>query len=309
MPATDYARIEKAILFIEANVHRQPSLKDVAANVGLSEYHFQRLFRRWAGVSPKKFVQYLTAKRAEGLLRQSYNVLDVSDAVGLSGPGRLHDLIVNVHGVTPGQLKASGEGLTIRFGIHRSPFGECLVCVTDKGICGLEFIQPGGRDQVIAGLRRRWRCAVFQELPEVTRRIVDRVFTLRSGADKVPFDLFVKGSAFQLKVWEALLRIPPGAVMSYEHVAARIGAPRAARAVGAAVARNPVAFLIPCHRVIRKTGALGGYRWGETRKKAMLAWEAARRQASVAEESSVFSRRSTKLSAADETLSGVREGK
>ena len=272
MPTTDYARIEKAILFIEANLRRQPSLKAIAENTGLSEYHFQRLFRRWAGVSPKKFMQYLTAKHAEGLLRQSYSVLDVSDVVGLSGPGRLHDLIVNVHGVTPGQLKASGEGLMIRYGVHPSPFGECLIAVTDKGLCALEFIQPGGREKTVAKLRGRWNRAAFRESPEATRPLADRLFIRGSGA----FDLFVKGSAFQLKVWEALLRIPPGAVTSYERIAARIGTPRAARAVGAAVARNPVAFLIPCHRVIRKTGALGGYRWGETRKKAMLAWEAAR---------------------------------
>ncbi len=276
MSVADYARIEKAILFIESNFRSQPSLEEIAAGVGLSRYHFHRLFRRWAGISPKSFIQYLTARHAEGLLRESRNLLDVSYEVGLSGAGRLHDLIVKIHGVTPGQLKALGAGLTIRFGIHPSPFGACLVSVTDRGICGLSFIGPEGREEAIADLRRRWGHAVLQERPGVTQPVVDRIFAASRNPAGAAFDLFVAGTNFQIKVWEALLRIPPGSVASYAEIARRIGAPGAARAVGAAVVQNPVALLIPCHRVIRKSGAFGEYRWGAARKKAILGWEAAR---------------------------------
>jgi AraC family transcriptional regulator, regulatory protein of adaptative response / methylated-DNA-[protein]-cysteine methyltransferase len=280
MPAADYARIERAILFIEANVRRRPSLDQIAAGAGLSPFHFQRLFRRWAGISPKRFMQFLTANTAERLLHESRSLLDVTDEAGLSSPGRLHDLMVTIHAVTPGQLKNHGAGLTIRFGVHPSPFGECLLAVTERGICWLSFIDPRDRDVAVADLRHYWDGAILQERPQATRPLAERIFRpsrRAAGAPAPPaIDLFVQGTNFQIKVWEALLAIPPGAVASYQEIARRIGAPHATRAVGTAIGHNPVSYLIPCHRVIRKSGAIGNYGGGVARKKALLGWEAAR---------------------------------
>lgn len=280
MPATDYTRIERAIHFIETNVRRRPSLREIAASAGLSPFHFQRLFRRWAGISPKRFIQYLTADAAERALRTSRSLLDAADAAGLSSPGRLHDLIVTIHAVTPGQLKTRGAGLTIRFGIHPSPFGECLLAVTDRGVCWLSFVTPHDRDAAVADLQRYWAGARLEERPQTTRPAAERIFPSlqrTAGAPAPPaFDLFVHGTNFQVKVWEALLTIPPGATASYQEIARRIGAPLATRAVGTAVGNNPVSYLIPCHRVIRKSGAFGHYGGGAARKKAILGREAAR---------------------------------
>jgi AraC family transcriptional regulator of adaptative response/methylated-DNA-[protein]-cysteine methyltransferase len=273
--ATDYERIERAIRYLEANYRRQPDLKELARGAGLSEFHFQRLFRRWAGISPKRFVQYLTAGHAVRLLRESRTNLDAAYAAGLSGGGRLHDLLVNFHAVTPGELKRDGAGLTIQYGFHPSPFGECLIAVTARGVCHLGFVPPEGRRAAHAELTAEWPRARLAEAPRATAPIARRLFA-RGNGHSPEIDLHVPGTNFQIKVWEALLRIPPGGVVSYEDIARRIRAPSAVRAVANAVAHNPVAWLIPCHRVIRKSGALGGYRWGETRKKALLAWEAAR---------------------------------
>jgi AraC family transcriptional regulator, regulatory protein of adaptative response / methylated-DNA-[protein]-cysteine methyltransferase len=270
---TDYARIEKAIVFIQTNVHRRPSLEAIAAGVGLSPFHFQRLFRRWAGISPKRFVQYLTADEAERALRASASLLEAAEEAGLSSPGRLHDLIVAIHAVTPGELKRRGEGLTIRYGVHPSPFGECLLAVTERGICWLSFIDPRDCDGAVADLRRYWSGALLQERTDATRSVAERMF--RSSNRGGRYDLFVHGTNFQIKVWEALLTIPPGAVASYQEIARRIGAPKATRAVGTAVGQNPVSYLIPCHRVIRKSGAFGRYGGGAVRKMALLGWEAA----------------------------------
>ena len=282
MSNTDYAKIERAILFIESNVRSQPPLERIAAGVGLSPFHFQRLFRRWAGVSPKRFLQYLTAKHAEGLLRESRSLLDVTDEVGLSSAGRLHDLVVNIHAVTPGQLKERGAGLTIRFGIHPSLFGDCLLAVTERGICWLSFINPRDRARAVADLQRYWSGARIEERPAATRPFIDRIFPSSTRRGTQPaIDLFIQGTNFQIKVWEALLTIPPGSVASYEEMARRIGAPKATRAAASAVANNPVSFLIPCHRVIRKSGAIGNYGGGPARKKAMLGWEAAQTAKSV----------------------------
>lgn len=276
MRTSDYSRIEKAIFDLEKNFRRQPSLEEMARTAGLSAYHFQRLFTRWAGISPKRFLQYLTAEYARRLLQESPNVLDAAYGAGLSGPGRLHDLIVNVYAATPGELKSGGEGLTVRYGTHPSPFGECLVAVTPRGICGLSFPSSGG-GEAVDELRRQWARATFREDPRATKAVVDRIFDPSRRRDRSPLTVFVRGTNFQIKVWEALVRIPPGCALSYGDVAVAVGAPGATRAVGSAVARNPVAFLIPCHRVIRKSGAFGEYRWGAARKQAMLAWEAARR--------------------------------
>jgi AraC family transcriptional regulator of adaptative response/methylated-DNA-[protein]-cysteine methyltransferase len=273
--ATDYERIERAIRYLEENYRQQPDLKELARGAGLSEFHFQRLFRRWAGISPKRFVQYLTAGHAVRLLRDSRSNLDAAYDAGLSGGGRLHDLLVNFHAVTPGELKRDGAGLTIQYGFHPSPFGECLIGVTARGVCHLGFESPEGRQAALAELTAEWPRAYLEEAPRTTSPIAHRLFA-RGNGHSPEIDLHVPGTNFQIKVWEALLRIPPGSVVSYEDIAQRIRAPRAVRAVANAVAHNPVAWLIPCHRVIRKSGALGGYRWGETRKKALLAWEAAR---------------------------------
>ena len=270
---TDYERIERAIHYLEANYRHQPDLKELARGAGLSEFHFQRLFRRWAGISPKRFVQYLTAGHAVRLLRESRTNLDAAYDAGLSGGGRLHDLLVNFHAVTPGELKRAGVGLTVQYGFHPSPFGECLIGVTARGVCHLGFVPPEGRRAALAEMTAEWPQARFEEAPRVTAPLARRLFA-RGNGHAPDIDLHVRGTNFQIKVWEALLRIPPGSVVSYEDIAQRIRAPRAVRAVANAVAHNPVAWLIPCHRVIRKSGALGGYRWGETRKKVLLAWEA-----------------------------------
>ncbi len=270
----DYARIERAIAFLAANFREQPTLSEVARHVGLSEFHFQRLFRRWAGISPKRFVQYLTARHAAGLLRAAGGVLGAAHDAGLSGGGRLHDLFVNVHAMTPGEWKAEGSGVRIEYGFHPSPFGECLVGATGRGVCWLAFVAPGTRRRALAELADAWPNAALRTAAARTHALADRIFGNRRNGQAL--DLLVKGTNFQIRVWEALLALPPGVVTTYEAIAARLGTPRSTRAVANAVARNPVAFLIPCHRVIRKTGALGGYHWGTSRKRAILAWEVAR---------------------------------
>lgn len=272
---SDYERIERAIHYLEANYRQQPDLKQLARGAGLSEFHFQRLFRRWAGISPKRFVQYLTAGHAVQVLRKSCTNLDAAHDAGLSGGGRLHDLLVNIHAVTPGELKRAGEGLTIQYGFHPSPFGECLIGMTARGVCHLGFLQPANRRVAVAELASEWPRACLVETPRVTAPLARRLFT-RGNGHAPGIDLHVRGTNFQIKVWEALLRIPSGITLSYEELARQIHAPSATRAVASAVAHNPVGWLIPCHRVIRKSGALGGYRWGESRKKILLAWEAAK---------------------------------
>ena len=262
----DYNRIERAIQFIEANVNRQPDLREVAENVHLSEYHFQRLFTRWAGISPKRFLQFLTKENAKALLRQS-SLLETTYSSGLSSPGRLHDLFVKCEAVTPGEYKLQGAGLRIVYGFHATPYGECLLASTDRGICFLAFVTGEGRDAALKILKDEWRNANFIEDTTRTLPHIEAIFTPKG---KTTVKLHVKGTNFQLKVWEALLRIPSGQVSSYEDVAATIGKSSASRAVGNALAHNPIAYLIPCHRVLRKVGDFGNYRYGSARKKAML---------------------------------------
>ena len=275
-PSADYVRIERAIRFLETNARHQPSLAEVARHVGLSEFHFQRVFSRWAGVSPKRFLQFLTVDYARGLLRDARSTMDVAYETGLSGPGRLHDLVVSVDAVTPGDLQRAGAGLTIRYGEHDSPFGPCLVGTTDRGLCWLSFVPRGESGRALAALKDHWHEARIEESQRATREVAARVFGRARTQTSAPLPLLLKGTNFQLKVWEALLRIPAGAVTTYQDVARQIDAPDATRAVGTAVGHNPIAFVIPCHRVIRATGAFGEYRWGAERKKAMLGWEAAR---------------------------------
>jgi AraC family transcriptional regulator of adaptative response/methylated-DNA-[protein]-cysteine methyltransferase len=273
----DYMRIAAAIRYIEAHRDNQPSLDAVAAHLHLSPWHFQRLFARWAGISPKRFVQYLTVDHARALLARTTNVLDASLESGLSGPGRLHDLFVHVEAVTPGEYKSGGQGLTIRYGVHASPFGLCQLAITERGICGLSFLEEDGGEtaRALALLRAQWPAATLLRDQPATARVMVQVFAVDPLANPQPVHLLLKGTNFQLKVWEALLRIPPGSVTTYENVAQDIQQPTAARAVGSAVGANAIAYLIPCHRVIRKSGLVEGYRWGTVRKKAILGWEAA----------------------------------
>ena len=269
-PSEDYRRIERAILFLDEQFPAQPSLREVAQSVNLSPYHFQRLFKRWAGISPKRFLQFLTLDYAKRALEESPSVLDAAYAAGLSSPSRLYDLFVAMEAMTPGEFRKKGAGLEIHFGFHPSPFGECLVARTDRGICALFFVLRDNRQEALEDLRRRWPEAKLLEAPESAERLVKHIFDGRSH--HVPLD--IHGTNFQIKVWQALLKIPPGAVVPYEKVAAGVGKPRATRAVATAIGQNPIAFLIPCHRVIRKVGAIGGYHGGTVRKRAMLAWEA-----------------------------------
>ena len=268
----DYERVEQAIRFIEKNFRSQPSLSEVATAVGLSEYHFQRLFKRWVGISPKRFLQYLTVGHARNLLRDGTSVLQTSYDAGLSGPSRLHDLFVSVDAVTPGEFKSQGRGLTISYGFHETPFGRCFIAATERGVTSLEF---GEGSNAVTRLGRAWRAATFKEDRRSTERLAHQIFT-SDRENPASINLYIKGTNFQLKVWHALLEIPSGRVASYQDVARSIGSPGAERAVGNAIGSNPVAFVIPCHRVIRKSGAFGDYRWGRARKKAMLGWEAAR---------------------------------
>jgi len=265
----DYLRIEQAILYLENHYKDQPGLEEVAANIGLSEFHFQRLFTRWAGVSPKRFLQFLTKEGAKDLLGRSENLLDTTHQVGLSSLGRLHDLFVTTEAVSPGEYKSRGEGVTIRYGLHASPFGKCLVAVTERGICHLGFVQTSEGD-AIDNLVADWRNARMIEDHKSTAPLIEPIFD--AGA-RGKLNLHLRGTNFQLKVWEALLKIPAGTVTTYEGLAERVGQPTASRAVGTAVGHNPIAVLIPCHRVIRKVGEFGNYRYGATRKIALLARE------------------------------------
>jgi AraC family transcriptional regulator of adaptative response/methylated-DNA-[protein]-cysteine methyltransferase len=271
----DYRRIAKTIRYLEDHVHDQPGLEEVAQQVHLSPYHFQRLFTRWAGVSPKRFLQFLSLEHAKRLLRDSTQ-LDTAYQTGLSSPSRLHDLFVAVDAVTPGQYKTMGSGLEIAYGVHPSPFGECLLAVTERGLCGLSFVDETSLESPLQELRRRWPRARFLEDRSRTAAMVRRIFGSPSERKTAPIALLLKGTNFQIKVWEALLRVPRGSVTSYHSLAEKIGAPGASRAVGSAVGANPIAYLIPCHRVILSTGAFGNYHYGTTRKKAILGWEQAR---------------------------------
>lgn len=268
----DYLRIEQAIHYLENHYREQPSLEEVAANIGLSEFHFQRLFTRWAGVSPKRFLQFLTKEGAKDLLSRSENLLDTTHQVGLSSLGRLHDLFVTTEAVTPGEYKTRGEGVTIRYGIHLTPFGKCLIGLTERGICHLGFVE-GSEGQTIDSFVSEWKEARMIEDYRSTAALVEPIFNLRYNTRIKPLNLHLRGTNFQIKVWEALLQIPTGAVTTYEGLARRIGQPSASRAVGSAVGHNPIAVLIPCHRVIRKVGEFGNYRYGAQRKKALLAME------------------------------------
>ncbi len=269
----DFRRIEKAIQHLESNFRDQPNLDEIAAGIHLSKYHFQRLFKRWAGISPTQFLHYLTLDYTKQKLAESRSLLDTSLDSGLSGPGRLHDLFVTFEAMTPGEYKKMGEGIRIEFGFYPTPFGECLVAVTTRGVCHLGFISED-RETALELLRHHWPRANFLANQESTRTIAQNIFAVEPRNSGHPFHLFLKGTNFQTQVWQALLTLPQGKVFSYQDVAAYIGKPQSVRAVANAIAVNPIGYLIPCHRVITKSGAIHRYRWGTARKKAILGWEA-----------------------------------
>jgi AraC family transcriptional regulator, regulatory protein of adaptative response / methylated-DNA-[protein]-cysteine methyltransferase len=284
----DYDRVRSAIAFITARARRQPSLEEIAAHVGLSGSHFHHLFRRWAGLTPKDFLQAVTLDHAKRLLSDQASLFDVSYEVGLSGPSRLHDLFVTHEAMTPGDWKRHGEGLVLRYGFHASPFGEALVVITERGLAGMGWVDNkeaagsaaetgkhgGGRAGALADMTRRWPRAQFVEDGNATAPYVARAFDPARWKADNPLRVVLIGTDFEVRVWEGLLRIPMGSATTYSSLASSIGKPKASRAVGAAVGKNPVSFVVPCHRVLGKSGSLTGYHWGITRKQAILGWEA-----------------------------------
>ncbi|NET11053.1 MAG: methylated-DNA--[protein]-cysteine S-methyltransferase [Symploca sp. SIO2B6] len=302
----DYERIARAIAFMRQYHRSQPDLKTIAQHVHLSEYHFQRLFKAWAGISPKRFSQYLTLEYAKAQMAETKNLLELSAEAGLSSPGRLHDLFVTVEAMSPGEFKTGGKGLTIRYGVHNSPFGHCLIALTQCGVCNLHFFDCGseqyanGQGTDEQGAKRiaaqymqdAWPNADRFYEPWATKEVRDRIFPSSPSSSRSlslsdeqlhlkppsPLILHLKGTNFQLQVWRALLNIPFAGITTYQDLAISMGRPTAARAIGTAIGRNPIGYLIPCHRVIRASGELGGYRWGLERKTALLGWEACQRQ-------------------------------
>lgn len=271
----DYRRVESALKYLQANFKSKPSLKEIAERASLSEYHFQRIFTRWAGLSPERFIKYLTKESAKKALAESKSLLDAAYKSKLSSQGRLYDLFVSTEAVTPGEFKTLGKGLVIDYGIHPSPFGLCFIAETARGICALEFRQETEAESALSDFKLRWKNARINENSSKTRRTVRSIFEPGKGGSKKPLKLLLRGTNFQIKVWEALLKIPPGCIVSYQDLAIHLGKPKSARAVASAVASNPIAYLIPCHRVIRKMGVISGYRWGSERKMAMIGRESA----------------------------------
>jgi AraC family transcriptional regulator of adaptative response/methylated-DNA-[protein]-cysteine methyltransferase len=272
--ACDYDIVRRAIGFISEHWRAQPEIDAIAEAAGVTTTELHHLFRRWAGLTPKAFLQALTLDHARALLRSSASVLDTTFEVGLSGPGRLHDLFVTHEAMSPGEWKAHGAGLTISYGFHPSPFGTALVMATERGLAGLAFADPGEDKAALADMQRRWPKAAYVENAAVTAPLARRVFEQKLWRADQPLRIVLIGTDWEVRVWEALLKVPMGRLTTYSDIAAKVCTPAAARAVGAAVGKNPVCFVVPCHRVIGKSGALTGYHWGITRKQAMLGWEA-----------------------------------
>lgn len=270
----DYERVQSVLAHLTENWRDQPSLEELAAPLGISAEQLQRLFTRWAGLTPKAFLQALTLDHARVMLKDSASILETALEVGLSGPSRLHDLFVTHEGMSPGAYKTKGAGIAIAYGFHPSPFGLALVMVTDYGLCGLGFSDGLGKDASFADMKRRWPNAQYTEDVTKTGPYADQIFAPEKWRDGRPLRVTLIGSDFEIRVWETLLKIPMGRAVTYGDIAHSIDKPKAARAVGAAVGRNPISFVVPCHRVIGKSGALTGYHWGLTRKRAILGWEA-----------------------------------
>lgn len=271
----DYTTVRRVIELITEDYRDQPGLEDIAGRLGQSPTQLQKTFTRWAGLSPKAFLQAVTLDHAKRLLRQEeLPLLETSFEVGLSGPGRLHDLFVTHEAMSPGEWKARGAGLTIRYGFHPSPFGQALVMITDRGLAGLAFTDEADGMDAFEDMSSRWPNADYVEDSAATAPYAERIFDPKRWDPKEPLRIVLIGSDFQVRVWEALLRIPMGCAVTYSSIAEKLGQPTASRAVGAAVGRNPISFVVPCHRALGKSGALTGYHWGLTRKRAMLGWEA-----------------------------------
>lgn len=277
--ADDYAVVRRAIAYISEHWRAQPEIDEIAAAVGTTTADLHHLFRRWAGLSPKAFLQAITLDNARRLLRSSASVLDAAYEVGLSGPGRLHDLFVTHEAMSPGEWKSGGEGLSVAYGFHPSPFGSALVMTTERGLAGLAFADPGEEHAALDDMRGRWSKARYAEDKERTGAIARRIFDPTLWRPERPLRVVLIGTDFEVRVWETLLGIPMGRATTYSDIAAKLGNPKASRAVGAAVGKNPVSFVVPCHRVMGKSGDLTGYHWGLTRKRAMLGWEAGRMEA------------------------------
>lgn len=270
----DYERIATAIGYIRQQASRQPGLDEIATASGVSPAHFHRLFSRWTGITPKRFLQTLTIKRAKELLDLPQPVLEASYSAGLSSASRLYDHFVQLEAVTPGEYKLRGKGLRIEYALQATPFGQVFIAVTQRGITQLQFVDEEKIEDCVSRLRLQWPLAEILEEGQKTTELIKLIFFQKSNLQK-PLSLHVKGTNFQVNVWKALLQIPPACLVSYKQIAQAVGQPKAARAVGTAIGHNPVAFAIPCHRVIQQSGKIGGYRWGENRKHAMHAWESA----------------------------------
>jgi AraC family transcriptional regulator of adaptative response/methylated-DNA-[protein]-cysteine methyltransferase len=270
----DYDVVRRAVAYISEHWRSQPEIEAIAHAAGVTPDELHHLFRRWAGLTPKAFLQAITLDHARRLLRESAGVLDASYEVGLSGPGRLHDLFVTHEAMSPGEWKAGGAGLTLNYGYHRSPFGTAVLVATDRGLAGLGFADPGVEPKALDDMRRRWPGADFREDTAGTAALAQRVFEPKLWQCDCPLRVVMIGTDFEVRVWEALLKVPMGHATTYSDIAARLHVPKAARAVGAAVGKNPISFVVPCHRVLGKSGDLTGYHWGLTRKRAMLGWEA-----------------------------------
>lgn len=278
----NYRRIEEAIQYLEKNFRRQPELDEVAEKVHLSPFHFQRIFTEWAGISPKRFLQFLTVDFLKEKLHQSKNLIEAAEAAGLSSQSRVYDLFTTLEGVTPQEYKLHGSGIQIEYGFHETPFGLSLIGVTERGICWLSFL-PNDSDLKIEleSMKNHWHSSIFHQDQNLTADYVSKIFKIADTKRIDRLHVFVKGTNFQLKVWEALLKIPMGGVTTYQGIAESIQSPRAMQAVGSAVGANHIAYLIPCHRVIRKDGILGEYRWSSTRKKSIIGWELAKTDGEV----------------------------
>ncbi|WP_456781799.1 methylated-DNA--[protein]-cysteine S-methyltransferase [Bradyrhizobium sp. USDA 3315] len=270
----DYDSVRRAIAFISEHWRTQPTIEAMADAAAVTPDELHHLFRRWAGLTPKAFMQALTLDHAKNLLRDSASVLDAALDSGLSGPGRLHDLFVTHEAMSPGEWKTGAGGMTLRYGFHPSPFGTAIVIATDRGLAGLAFADHGDEQTAFADMKRRWPNATYVEDTDGTTALAQRVFDTRMWRADQPLRVVLIGTDFEVRVWETLLKVPMGRAVSYSDIACKINSPKASRAVGAAVGRNPVSFVVPCHRALGKSGALTGYHWGITRKQAMLGWEA-----------------------------------
>jgi AraC family transcriptional regulator, regulatory protein of adaptative response / methylated-DNA-[protein]-cysteine methyltransferase len=274
----NYLRIEQAIKYLEKNFLKQPELEDIAESVQLSPYHFQRLFTEWAGISPKRFLQYLTIDFLKEKLQQSISILEAAEAAGLSSQSRVYDLFTTLEAVTPQEYKLKGSGITITYGFHPTLFGNCLIGVTERGICWISFLSSNEEmNHALDEMKMHWYNSIFREDVHSTAPFITRIFN--DQPEKKKLHLLVRGTNFQIKVWEALLRIPSGTVTTYKEIAKAVQSPKAMQAVGTAVGSNHIAYLIPCHRVIRKDGILGEYRWSSHRKKSIIGWEMAKQDA------------------------------